>query len=153
MGLIAVFLIGALFALGLGAGGMTLPGKILAFLDVAGAWDPSLVLVLGSAVVTYGIVYRLSLRRPRPLLAKSFVLPGQTGVDRRLVAGAVVFGIGWGLGGFCPGPAIVALVTAQPAVLAFVAAMAAGMLLHDRLAGMGRAPATRSGPVPASADG
>ncbi len=138
--LLAVFFAGALFALGLGVGGMTQPAKILAFLDVAGAWDPSLVLVLGSAVVSYGILYRLSLRRGQPVWAHAFVLPDAAGVDRRLVAGSVVFGLGWGFSGFCPGPAIVALVTGKVEVLVFVSAMAVGIVLYDRLGGGGRQP-------------
>jgi hypothetical protein len=154
---LVAFLIGALFAIGLSIGGMTLPGKIIGFLDVAGAWDPSLVLVLAGAVVTYGMVYRYAVGRERPLLARAFVLPEQTRVDAPLVAGSAIFGIGWGMSGFCPGPAIVALVTGKTEVFVFVAAMAAGMWLHDAWANAPRRRETRAPqeapPIAGSADG
>ena len=128
---LGVFAAGVLFALGLGISGMTHPEKIIAFLDVTGAWDPSLALVMGGAVVTYAALYRAICRRSAPLFASGFAIPTRTEIDTRLLLGAAVFGVGWGLGGFCPGPALVALASGSPAVLAFVASMLAGMVLVD----------------------
>lgn len=154
---LVAFLLGALFAIGLGVGGMTLPAKIIGFLDVTGAWDPSLVLVLGGAVTTYAVMYRIAMGRSRPLFAGAYVLPGLSQIDTPLVAGAAIFGIGWGMSGFCPGPAIVALVTGKTEVLAFVAAMVVGMWLHDGVsAWRQRAPSSASPtnlPATGSADG
>ncbi|HEX7927471.1 MAG TPA: DUF6691 family protein [bacterium] len=152
---LVAFLLGALFAIGLGIGSMTLPAKIIGFLDVTGAWDPSLVLVLGGAVVTYAVMYRMAIGRGRPLFADAYVLPGQNRIDVPLVAGAAIFGIGWGMSGFCPGPAIVALVTGKTEVLSFVAAMIVGMWLHDGIAAWRQREASAAAnlPVTGSADG
>ena len=130
--LLAAFACGLLFAIGLIAGGMTQPSKVVAFLDVAGAWDPSLALVMGGALATHALLRRFVLRRSRPMFAATFSLPSQVDIDARLLVGAAMFGAGWGLGGFCPGPAIVALGGGMQATLVFVPAMLAGMLLHDR---------------------
>ncbi len=131
MGLIGVFLSGVSFALGLGLSGMTHPEKVIAFLDVTGAWDPSLALVMGGALATYAGLFRVIGRRPRPLCADRFCIPARTDIDARLLVGAGLFGVGWGLGGFCPGPAIVALTSGNPAVFAFVASMLVGMILFE----------------------
>jgi len=128
-GLVA-FITGLAFALGLGIGGMTQPTKVLAFLDVAGDWDPSLALVMLGAVAVFGVAFRLGRRRGHPVFAPTFALPTRRHVDARLVAGAVVFGIGWGLGGLCPGPAVTSLASGEPAALLFVAAMLVGMRAH-----------------------
>lgn len=126
------FVSGILFAVGLGLSGMTRPEKVIGFLDVFGAWDASLVFVMAGAIGVH-MVAALRARRPasRPVLAARFVLPTRTGVDVRLVTGAALFGLGWGAAGFCPGPAVVALVTLSPSTLLFVGAMLAGMLLHQ----------------------
>ncbi|GAC1557626.1 MAG: hypothetical protein NVS2B9_20200 [Myxococcales bacterium] len=126
----ALFLSGLIFALGLGISGMTLPAKVLGFLDVTGAWDPSLLFVMGTAIPVYALAHRLSLRAARPLLAAAFpVLPRQP-VDRKLVLGATLFGAGWGIAGVCPGPALVNLGGHAPGAALFVAAMLGGMALH-----------------------
>jgi uncharacterized membrane protein YedE/YeeE len=122
---------GLLFALGLGISGMTHPAKVLAFLDFTGDWDPSLALVMGGGVVVNLVFFHLALRRGAPLLAPSFSLPSPTRVDAALVGGSALFGIGWGLGGFCPGPAVVSAVTGAAPVVAFVVAMLASMAIFD----------------------
>jgi hypothetical protein len=105
VGLIA----GLVFGLGLALSGLLDPARVLGFLDIAGHWDPSLAFALGGAVVVSFVGYRLSRRMTRPAFADRFDLPAATRIDRRLVAGAALFGVGWGLGGICPGPAITAL--------------------------------------------
>ncbi len=125
---VAGFAIGLLFGLGLVVAGMTDPAKVLNFLDLFGTWDASLAFVMGGAVATAFVGYRLVLRRSRPLLADGFALPTATAVDRNLVAGAAMFGIGWGLGGYCPGPALTALPLLAPGTVVFVVAMLAGTL-------------------------
>lgn len=127
--LVALFS-GLIFAFGLGIGGMTMPSKIVGFLDVAGAWDASLAFVMGGAVLCYAIIYRVALRRGTPLLAPAFAIPSRRDIDAPLITGAALFGIGWGLGGFCPGPAIVSLAWLDRRVLLFAGAMCLGMLLH-----------------------
>jgi uncharacterized membrane protein YedE/YeeE len=123
------FLSGLVFGLGLVVSGMSNPAKVLNFLDIAGAWDPSLGFVMGGALATTFVGYRLVWRRPAPVLADRFHLPTATGVDRPLLLGAVLFGVGWGIGGFCPGPAWTALPLLAPGTLVFVPAMLAGMWL------------------------
>ena len=124
---------GLLFAVGLALAGMTQPSKVLAFLNVTGDWDASLLFVMGSAVVVYALAYRLSQRLPRPLLGPSFSTPTSTRIDARLVIGAIVFGIGWGLAGYCPGPAVASLGAGGTQVFVFVAAMLTGTALVQRL--------------------
>jgi hypothetical protein len=124
------FLAGIVFAIGLAVGGMTQPAKIVGFLDVTGAWDLSLAGVMGDAVIVYAIVYRLTRRRPRPVFAQSFMIPIRRDLDGPLIAGAALFGIGWGVGSFCPGPAIVSLAWLDARVLIFIAAMCFEMILH-----------------------
>jgi uncharacterized membrane protein YedE/YeeE len=122
-------LAGLLFALGLGIGGMTDPARIMGFLDVTGAWDPSLLFLMAGAVVTHAALRRLILHRTRPVLAPAFPKLPQARVDRRLVGGAALFGIGWGLSGYCPGPALVSLAKGAPTLLLFVASMLVGMAI------------------------
>ena len=126
----AAFASGLLFGLGLAVSGMTDPRKVLAFLDVAGRWDPSLLLVMASAVAVTFAATRLVLRRGAPLLDARFHLPTRDDIDPPLLAGAVIFGIGWGLAGYCPGPALASLAAASTDAIAFVAAMAVGMLAY-----------------------
>jgi uncharacterized membrane protein YedE/YeeE len=128
-GLVA-FLVGALFALGLGIGGMTQPVRVLGFLDVAGAWDPSLAFVMLGAMAVYAVAFRIVRRRARPAFAPAFALPTRTRIDPRLIGGAFVFGVGWGLAGICPGPALTALASGEPGALVFVGAMLAGIAAH-----------------------
>ena len=135
---LSVFFCGWLFAVGLGVAGMTQPSKIIGFLDVAGAWDPSLMFVMGGAVVLGLVAFAQVLKRPSPVLEERFVLPDKTAIDGRLLGGAALFGVGWGLSGYCPGPALVSLVTFKPSVLVFVACMLAGLGLGRWLAGKTR---------------
>lgn len=135
---VAAFGAGLLFAIGLAISGMTHPRKVVGFLDpTRGArggnlgWDPSLAFVMLGAIAVGLVAFRLILRRSRPLFAAGFALPTMRNIDARLVVGAALFGLGWGLGGFCPGPAVVTLVTGAVPVLVFVAAMLAGMALFD----------------------
>jgi hypothetical protein len=128
---------GVIFAVGLAISGMTLPQKVLNFLDFFGAWDPSLALVMVGAIGVHAVGYRVVVRRGSPLLAPDFSLPTRTTVDVRLLVGAVLFGVGWGLGGFCPGPAITSLVAGASQVFVFVAAMVAGMGVYAVWLGRG----------------
>lgn len=118
---------GLLFGLGLIVSGMANPAKVLAFLDLAGAWDPSLAFVMGGAIAVAAPAFALAARRTRSFLGGAMQLPTQQRVDARLIAGNLAFGIGWGIAGFCPGPALVALGLGQPKALVFVASMLAGM--------------------------
>jgi len=136
--LIASFVSGFVFALGLGISGMTQPAKVTAFLDFFGDWDPSLACVMIGAILVHTLLYQVIRRRPSPLFAATFSLPTRTDIDPRLVAGAALFGIGWGLGGFCPGPAVTSLASGQASVVIFVAAMVAGMYLYRLTEGLWR---------------
>lgn len=127
---LAAFGVGFLFSIGLGISGMTLPLKVIGFLDFTGAWDPALAFVMGGAVVVYFFGYRLVTKRHRPRFADRFRLPTRTEITPRLMIGATLFGLGWGLGGFCPGPAFTSIPSGAPQVLTFVAAMLGGMYLH-----------------------
>ena len=130
----AQFLAGLLFGLGLVVSGMADPAKVLNFLDLFGSWDPSLAFVLAGATGTTLVGYRLVLARHRPLLAPSFQLPTATRIDVRLLTGAAIFGVGWGLAGLCPGPAITSLALGAPGTLAFVPAMLVGIAAARALA-------------------
>jgi len=120
------FLSGLLFGVGLLVSGMNDPHKVRAFLDILGDWQPELMAVMGAAVVTFFIAYRFSLKRSHPLFAERFSLPALKEVDRRLISGAVLFGVGWGLVGLCPGPALVDLLSGNESVLIFVTALLVG---------------------------
>jgi uncharacterized protein len=120
--------IGLLFGLGLIISGMVNPAKVLNFLDIAGTWDPSLAFVMGGAVIVTFIGYKLVLKRKQPVFDSVFHLPTKNDIDNRLVTGAAIFGIGWGLAGFCPGPAFTALGTGQSAAIIVVIAMIVGMV-------------------------
>ncbi len=127
--LVALFS-GTLFGLGLAISGMVDPAKVIGFLDIAGDWDPTLAFVMGGALLVTIPAFRLILIRPRPVLTDDFELPTKKDVDTRLLGGAALFGVGWGLSGFCPGPAVTALASGLAPVFAFVAAMVAGMALY-----------------------
>lgn len=137
------FLVGLLFGLGLILSGMTDPGKVLGFLDIAGAWDPSLAFVMGGAIAVAFFAFALARRRTTAFLGGAMHLPGNAPIDRRLLIGALVFGVGWGLAGFCPGPAVVAAGAGVTEALVFTLAMIAGMAVHE----FGAQPASRSAPV------
>lgn len=128
---IVEFLVGLLFGLGLLLSGMADPGKVLGFLDLAGAWDPSLALVMGGAVLVGFFGFSVAKRRSTTLWGDPMHLPTATRIDRRLVLGSLLFGAGWGLAGFCPGPALVSMASGEIKAAVFVAAMVAGMLIHS----------------------
>ena len=128
MNTMTALLSGLVFGLGLIVSGMANPAKVLGFLDLAGAWDPSLAFVMAGAIGVGLVAFRIAGGRSRSLTGAPMALPTNRTIDRRLVGGAVLFGIGWGLAGFCPGPALVALGLGAPKALAFVAAMLLGML-------------------------
>lgn len=126
--LIAAFAGGLLFAIGLGLSGMTDANKVIGFLNVAGEWDPSLGFVMVGAIAIHLALFRLILRRNSPLFAERFELPSRRDIDLRLVGGAALFGVGWGLGGFCPGPGLVSLMGFGSSAAVFVVSMLGGML-------------------------
>jgi len=133
MAIVLQFAIGLVFGLGLLISGMSDPAKVLNFLDLAGigsgAWDPSLAFVMAGAIAVASMGFAWVLRQPRPLLGESFHLPAQRGLDIRIISGPAIFGVGWGLAGFCPGPALTALGFGSRAAVVFVVAMLAGMAL------------------------
>ncbi|MGA6972114.1 MAG: DUF6691 family protein [Candidatus Binatus sp.] len=124
------FISGVVFALGLGISGMTRPIKVIGFLDFFGNWDASLAFVMLGAIGVYFVAYRLSRTMRSPILAPGFSIPTSTVLDTRLIIGAALFGAGWGLSGFCPGPAITSLASGAAPVVVFVASMVAGIYLH-----------------------
>jgi uncharacterized membrane protein YedE/YeeE len=122
------YLIGLLFGLGIVISGMANPAKVLNFFDIVGSFDPSLIFVMGGALVTTFIGYRFVLKREMPLLAERFQIPTNREIDARLIGGSALFGLGWGLAGFCPGGALPALGTGRSEVITFVVALIAGIL-------------------------
>lgn len=139
-------LAGTLFGAGLTVSGMTRPEKVLGFLDVTGAWDASLAFVMIGAIGVHGVAYRLVRRRRAPLFAGSFHLPVKKELDAKLLMGAGIFGIGWGLGGFCPGPALVSAGALAPQAVGFVLAMTLGMLLQHAIVRTSDSSARRNSP-------
>jgi len=127
------FLVGLVFGWGLLISGMTDPGKVLGFLDLAGEWDPSLAFVMGGAVLVGLLGFAVASKRAHSFLGSAMHLPTARDIDRRLVAGSLTFGVGWGLAGFCPGPGIVAMGSGEPRAALFVLAMIGGMLLFELL--------------------
>jgi hypothetical protein len=125
---LTAFLSGAVFAVGLGLGGMTQPAKVIGFLDLAGPWDASLGFVMLGAVGLNIVLFRFILKRTGPILGGMFQIPDRRDIDPRLVTGAALFGAGWGLGGYCPGPGLSSLAAGRLPALVFVVTMAAGML-------------------------
>ena len=121
---------GIIFAFGLGISGMTQPEKVVGFLNVLGGWDPSLALVMVGAIGVHAVGYLFRKRMPKPVVADEFRIPSRNDVSWRLVLGAVLFGLGWGIAGYCPGPALVSLSSASISPYIFVLAMLFGMLLH-----------------------
>lgn len=147
MRLLSTYVIGLVFGLGIVISGMVNPAKVLNFFDIAGNWDPSLAFVLGGAVLTTFIGYRFVLKRSAPLFDSTFSLPFRTELDWRLIGGSAIFGIGWGIAGFCPGGALPALGTGMLSVVVFVMALIIGMMLARRLEHM---LGSRASAVPAS---
>jgi len=143
----SAFLAGLIFGVGLIVSGMADPGKVLGFLDIAGNWDPSLAFVMAGAILVGFFAFALARRRAKTFLGAALQLPQRRDIDRRLIAGSVVFGIGWGLAGYCPGPALVSFGSGQPKAALFVAAMLLGMLVYtalERLIHARRSPPLRS---------
>ena len=142
MRLMTHYLIGLVFGIGISVSGMANPAKVLNFFDIAGTWDPSLIFVMGGALVTAAVGYRVVLRRSAPLFDTMFHLPTRRDLDASLLGGAALFGVGWGVTGFCPGGALPALGTGRAEVAIFVASMAAGIvvtrLLRERRSAAGR---------------
>jgi uncharacterized protein len=127
--LASAFVAGLVFAIGLGVSGMTNPDKVIGFLDVTGQWDASLAFVMAGAIAVHVVAAQWALRARRPLWTVAFTIPRSTRIDAPLVVGAGIFGLGWGIAGFCPGPALVDLVAPSTSVLTFVSAMIAGMVV------------------------
>jgi uncharacterized membrane protein YedE/YeeE len=132
----ASFFSGLLFAVGLAISGMTQPAKVVGFLDLTGDWDPSLACVMVGAISVHALLYRLLCKRAAPLFAARFSLPTHSSIDARLVVGAGLFGLGWGIGGFCPGPAVTSLASGHTPVMVFVISMLAGMYLYKLFEGV-----------------
>ena len=137
--MLSAFGCGLLFGAGLVIGGMTQPSKVVGFLDFFGNWDASLAFVMGGALAVNAIAYRFVLRRAHPVLAEEFAIPRRSEIDSRLIGGAMLFGVGWGLAGYCPGPAVTSLLSGHSAAPIFMAGMIAGMfgysLAAEHLAG------------------
>ena len=133
MRLVISYLIGLIFGIGIALSGMANPAKVLNFFDIAGAWDPSLAFVMGGALIVTFIGYRVVLKRPAPLMSQNFQLPTRRDLDLPLLGGSALFGVGWGIAGFCPGGALPALGTGRSEVFVFVAALLAGIIASKLL--------------------
>jgi uncharacterized membrane protein YedE/YeeE len=144
MNAFSAFAAGLLFGIGLIVSGMTDPGKVIGFLDLAGRWDPSLAFVMGGAILVGYFSFAAAGKRGRTFLGGAIQLPTRRDIDARLVAGSAVFGIGWGLAGFCPGPALVALGAGIDQAALFVAAMLTGMVIYDAAERLIHAPRRRA---------
>ena len=131
MKLIMALVAGLVFGLGLIVSGMTDPSKVIGFLNLAGSWDPSLAFVMGGAILVGLVAFRLAARRPKSLLGDQMRIPGAHQIDRRLILGGLTFGIGWGLAGYCPGPALASLASGGSQPLLFTAAMLVGMAIFE----------------------
>jgi uncharacterized protein len=146
MRLLTIFIAGFLFAAGLVISGMTQPSKIVGFLDIFGDWDPSLALVMGGAVGVHALAYRWVKGRSSPLLAPTFQIPTKRDIDSKLVIGSAVFGVGWGLSGYCPGPAVSSLVVGDPRTVIFVASLISTMVIYSLVTGSISGRANRNKP-------
>jgi uncharacterized membrane protein YedE/YeeE len=135
---VSEFIVGLLFGWGLLISGMTDPGKVIGFLDLAGSWDPSLALVMGGAIAVGFFAFGMAKKRTRNFFGGALHLPTSRDIDKRLLLGALLFGAGWGLAGFCPGPGIVSMAAGQPKAVLFVVAMLAGMLVFEWIDRLGR---------------
>jgi uncharacterized membrane protein YedE/YeeE len=133
MRIVTALVAGLIFGFGLSLSGMLDPVRVRGFLDVAGNWDPSLAFVLGGAVTVSALGFMYSRRTTAPAFAVEYQLPKHQSIDGKLIAGAAIFGAGWGIGGLCPGPAIASLALGLVPTIVFTLAMMAGMLMHDRL--------------------
>lgn len=140
-GLAGALAAGALFGVGLAISGMTMPEKVVGFLDLFGAWDPTLAFVMMGAIAVHFIAYRIIIRRPSPLFDRRFDVPTAKAIDARLVLGAAIFGIGWALAGFCPGPALVSAASGSLAAVVFVVGMTIGTKVEHLLLSHSKAAA------------
>ena len=147
MSAVAAFAAGLVFGIGLILSGMTDPGKVIGFLDVAGNWDPSLAFVMAGAIAVGFVAFAVARRRAQSVLGGAIQLPRRGDIDARLVGGSVVFGVGWGLAGFCPGPALVSLASGEAKAALFVAAMLGGMALYAAIERLTSGSAARSDPA------
>ena len=132
-GILTSLAAGVVFGAGLGISGMTKADKVIDFLDLSDAWDPSLALVMGAAVAVHLLFFRFIVKQPGPLFGDAFGIPTRTDIDPRLVAGAGLFGVGWALGGYCPGPGLVSAASGSANALVFVATLTGGMLLYHAM--------------------
>jgi uncharacterized membrane protein YedE/YeeE len=128
--MLSALVCGAIFGAGLVIGGMTQPSKVIGFLDLFGNWDASLAFVMVGAIAVNALAYRWIMKRPGPVLAPRFAIPDRREIDGRLVGGAILFGIGWGLAGYCPGPAVTSVLSGHPAAPVFIVGMLAGMVVY-----------------------
>ena len=128
---ISEFIVGLIFGLGLILSGMTNPAKVQGFLDLFGSWDPSLAFVMGGAIAVGMISFAIARKRTQSFFGGAMHLPTRTDIDKKLVVGGLIFGAGWGLAGFCPGPALVSMASGEIKALVFVGAMLAGMAIHS----------------------
>ena len=143
MRLISVYFVGLIFGVGISISGMANPAKVLNFFDLAGTWDPSLAFVMGGALIVTFIGYRVVLKQPAPILGARFHLPSDQALDLPLVGGSALFGLGWGIAGFCPGAAIPALGTGRWEVALFLVAVVAGFYVRRLLSPVGSAKAAQ----------
>ena len=153
MGALIPLLCGALFGAGVCISGMVRPSKVLAFLDFGGAWDASLLLVMGAALLLHVVAWQLVKRARAPRFGTAFPGPPSSIIDTRLVGGAVLFGIGWGISGYCPGPAILSTLSGATSSLVFVGAVAISMVVYDRIAQRNVARVGFAGPRSGAEDG
>ena len=128
--ILSAFIGGLVFAIGLGISGMTDANKVIGFLNIAGNWDPSLAFVMVGAIGAHLALYKLILRRSSPIFGSQFHIPSRRDIDPKLLGGAAIFGVGWGLGGFCPGPGLVSSMSFDSSALVFVGSMVVGMVAH-----------------------
>ena len=129
----SAFITGLIFAIGLGISGMTDTTKVLGFLTLNSEWNPALMLVMGGAIAVHAVVYQIAVRRPSPLFTDAFHIPTRTDIDRRLLLGALLFGLGWGIGGICPGPGFVSVFSGSIEVIVFLGAMAVGTFTWQQI--------------------
>jgi len=127
---LTAFVVGAIFGIGLGISGMTMPSKVMGFLDLFGQWDPSLMFVMVGAIGVHAITYRFIRKRESPFLSTKWHVPTSNEITPKLLIGSLIFGLGWGLGGFCPGPAVTSVVSLHARPLLFVGTMIVGMFLY-----------------------
>ncbi len=131
--LVSAFITGLVFAIGLGISGMTDTTKVLGFLTLNADWNPALMLVMGGAIAVHAVVYQVATRRSTPLFTEDFSIPRRRDIDGRLIGGALLFGLGWGLGGVCPGPGLVSIFGGASEILVFVVMMGVGMVSFQQL--------------------